>query len=153
MLPEPELCAVTVYQHNGPGPGQKQDVTVAGRKVKLDRSGLVPGTGQPIEFEFDAAFGPDAPASTASKDAIDSIVQSVRIGVNGLLLVLGQSRSGKTELTHGTGAAEASSSAGDSSGFCGVAEACVRALCALLPFGSSPDASAKLSMRFLNVSG
>ena len=103
-----EKAEVTVYQNTlapaGRG-GEKNDIYLSGPKVVLLGLDGNPSTSAEggNEFTFTATYGPDARASTVAQSVLAPLAQALVRGVNGVVLLLGHTGSGKQELMRGGG--------------------------------------------------
>eukprot|EP00967_Tisochrysis_lutea_P132405 scaffold231077_cov30-Tisochrysis_lutea.AAC.6 len=121
----PERCHVIAYQNQldrmplPPG-ASRNDLFIVGAKVSLPGK---EGRASADDYVFDSAFGPDTPPSSIGSFAVSAAVDSVLSGLNHILLVLGSSNSGKTELLEGTGGA-----GGEASRWEGLVEQLIKSL-------------------------
>ena len=152
---EPQPCTVSVYHAQplvGVARGEKDDLFFAPKKVTIvglegKQAGRASKSG--TDFDVDLAHGPSTAPATVAQGVVPHLVSAAVGGVNGLLLVLGQSGSGKTELVHGV----AADAAGPAGPWEGLAERCIEQLFDSLPSDSLSMAEARhtVRMQFLNV--
>jgi len=126
---EPQRCRVVAYQAVplvGTAKGEKDDLYITPQKVVVlglgAEAGAVGGVatadGKNSEFLVDETYGPNVQPLDVAQSVVPQLTRSAARGANGLLFVLGESGSGKTELMHGTGTAPdfaSASAAGPSS--------------------------------------
>ena len=122
---EPQLASVAVYQAGkliAPATragAEANDIYIQDKKVVvlgLDADGgeqqratggAASDPSSQTEFVFDNTYNGDVLPSAIAQESLMPLVQAAVRGVHGLLLVLGQSGSGKSELVHGLEPAEA----------------------------------------------
>ena len=113
---EPQRCRVVAYQAVslvGTAKGEKDDLYITPQKVVVlglgAEAGAVGGVatadGKDSEFLVDETYGPNVQPLDVAQSVVPQLTRSAARGANGLLFVLGESGSGKTELMHGTGTA------------------------------------------------
>ena len=150
-----EKASVTVYQNTlapaGRG-GEKNDIYLHDAKVVLlglDGNPSTGAEGGSNEYTVTASYGPDARPSTVAHDVLAPLAQALVRGINGVVLLLGHTGSGKPEMMRG---------GGQSSGtWDGLVERAVEEVYALLPedgvLAQQGEGAARhvLSMRFLNL--
>tara|TARA_B110001452_G_C15209963_1_gene419692 strand:+ start:489 stop:1490 length:1002 start_codon:yes stop_codon:yes gene_type:complete len=161
-----ERAEVTVYQSSLAPAAQraeKNDIYIAGNKVVLLGLEGSPGGGAPgaeptggggNEFEFSATYGPDVRPNVVAQNVLAPLAQALVRGINGLVVVIGQTASGKTELMRGGGPPNFT--------FDGLTERALEEVYALLPeeAEAAPNAAGGagamgprhvLNMRYLNI--
>ena len=150
-----EKASVTVYQNTlapaGRG-GEKNDIYLSGAKVVLlglDGNPSTAAEGGSNEFTVTATYGPDARPSTVATSVLAPLAQALVRGINGVVLLLGHTGSGKLEIMRGGGQ--------NSGTWDGLVERAVEEVYALLPedgvVAQQGEGAARhvLSMRFLNL--
>ena len=125
-----ERAEVTVYQNTLTPSGrgiEKNDIYLNGPKVVLLGLDGDPSTAASSgnEFTVTTTYGPSERPSTVAQSVLAPLAQALVRGVNGLVLCLGSSGSGKTELLRGGGTT--------SGGWDGMCERAVEELYQLLP--------------------
>ena len=113
--------------------GEKEDLYVKEGKVVV--LGLQNGDGaaDKADFEMDATHTAETPPVDVAHGALGPLVQATVHGIHGLLLVLGSSSSGKTELVHGQ-------PEGGATEWTGLMESAINTLFAALPSDRLSDA-------------
>ena len=151
-----EKASVTVYQNTlapaGRG-GEKNDIYLSGTKVVLlglDGNPSTAAEGGSNEFTVTATYGPDARPSTVATSVLAPLAQALVRGINGVVLMLGHTGSGKLEMMRGGGLTSGT--------WDGLVERAVEEVYALLPEdgvvaqqGGEGAARHVVNMRFLNL--
>ena len=150
-----EKASVTVYQNTlapaGRG-GEKNDIYLNEAKVVLlglDGNPSTAAEGGSNEYTVTATYGPDARPSTVATSVLAPLAQALVRGINGVVLLLGHTGSGKLEMMRGGGQ--------NSGTWDGLVERAVEEVYALLPedgvVAQQGEGAARhvLSMRFLNL--
>ena len=149
---EPQPSHVVAYhaqQLVGTARGERDDLYITPKKVVVLGEDKSHGD---TEFVFDETFGSNISPLVVTQSVLPTLVHSLLQGVNGLLLVLGQSNSGKSELAHGAGPST-SSAAGGAAAWDGLAEHAISDIFDALPSDTLSQAEDRYSVRmqFINI--